>query len=201
MNMVFCATWNEHSPRKHTKNRCQRWHSGVSCCCYRAPPQAAMPCCCHCCHCLIRGSRGRAGVAACGGSSGSGSGAILFLFVVVILLLFARPLLIGVVLPLLSIAALSAGRRLPAFNAQWLVVVCSYTLPSLLLPAVQRSLMIVSPAAGHRRISSLLCRRRPAPLLPFGRGRTRPCHCHRGWRRGPVRGHEAMAENQLIPQR
>ncbi len=24
------------------------------CCCYRAPPQAAMPCCRHCCHCRCR---------------------------------------------------------------------------------------------------------------------------------------------------
>jgi hypothetical protein len=98
--MVFCATCNEHSLRKHKENRCQRWHSAVSCCCYRAPPQAATPCCRHCCHCLIRGSSGgAAGVAACGGGSGSssgsggggGSGAILFLVVVIILLLFACP--------------------------------------------------------------------------------------------------------------
>jgi hypothetical protein len=42
-----------------------------------------------------------------------------------------------------------------------LVIVCSCPLPSLSLPAVQRSLMIVSPAAGRRRISLLLYRRRP----------------------------------------
>ncbi len=99
--MVFCATCNEHSLRRHEENRCQRWYSAVSCCCYCAPPQAATPPCCrHCCHCLIRGSSGgAAGVAACGGGSGSssgsggsgGSGTILFLVVVIILLLFAHP--------------------------------------------------------------------------------------------------------------
>ncbi len=72
----FCATCNEHSLRRHEENRCQRWHSAVSCCCYRAPPQTAMPCCRHCCHCLIRGSSGGAAdVAACSGGSGSSSGA------------------------------------------------------------------------------------------------------------------------------
>ena len=62
--------------------------------------------------------------------------------------------------------------------------------------------MIVSSAAGRRRISSLLCRQQPAPSLLFGRGcpRPRPCrHCH-GQRRGPVDEHEAVAENQLVLQ-
>jgi hypothetical protein len=96
--MVFCATCPKHSLRRQ-KNRCQQWHSAVSCCCYRALPQAPASCCRHCCHCLIRGSSGRAGMAACGGGSGSsssgisggGSGSILFPVVVVILLLFACP--------------------------------------------------------------------------------------------------------------
>ena len=82
---------------------------------------------------MSRGRSGEAGVAACGGGSGSsssvgsggGSGEILFLIVVVILLLFACPLLSALSFPFSSLAALSAGCRLPAFNAQWLVVVCS----------------------------------------------------------------------------
>ena len=206
--------------KKTQKNRCQRWHSAVSCCCYHSPPQATTPCCHHCCHCLIRGSSGEAGVETCDGGSGSssrdgsgggsggssgggGSGAILFLLVVVILLLFARPLLVRS-FPFLSLAALSAGRCLPAFNAQWLVVVCSCPLPSLSSSSVQRSSMIVLPAAGRQRISLLLCHRRPAPLLLFERGcpRPRPCrrrrHC--GQRRGPVGEHDAVAKNQLVLQ-
>ena len=61
--------------------------------------------------------------------------------------------------------ALSAGRHLPAFNAKWLMAVCSCLLPSLSLlsPAVQRSSMIVSPAASRQRISLILCCRQPAP--------------------------------------
>jgi len=46
---------------------------------------------------------------------------------------------------------------LPAFNAQWLVVVCFCTLPSLSSPTIQQSL-----------IMSLLSRPRPAPLSLFG---------------------------------
>jgi len=110
IDMVSCATCNKHSLRRNEKNRCQRWHTAVSYCCYCAPPQATTPCCRHCCHCLIRGSTsGGAGVAAwcggsgsssSGGSSGGGSGAILFLVVVIILLIFARPLSVGIILPL-----------------------------------------------------------------------------------------------------
>ena len=110
VDMVSCATCNKHSLRRNEKNRCQRWHTAGSYCCYCAPPQATTPCCRHCCHCLIRGSTsGGAGVAACGGGSGSscsggssggGSGAILFLVVVIILLIFARPLSVGIILPL-----------------------------------------------------------------------------------------------------
>ena len=93
---------------------------------------------------------------------------------------------------------LSAGRCLPvAFNAQWFVVVCSRPLPSLPSPTFQRSSTIVSPAAGRRRILSLLCHWRPVPSLLFGRGRPRPRCCRRGQRRGPVGGHKAVAENQL----
>ena len=115
--------------KKTQKNRCQRWHSAVSCCCYHTPPQAATPCCRHCCHCLIRGSSGGTGMmAACGGGRGSssrdgsgggsgvGSDAILFLIVVVILLLFARPLLVGIVLPLL--VAHCSFRRPPLARLQ-----------------------------------------------------------------------------------
>ena len=132
MNMVFCATWNEHSPRKHTKNRCQRWHSAVSCCCYRTPPQATTAAACHC---LSRGINGGAGVAACGGGSGSsssggssggsggGSSAILFLVVVVILLLFACPLLVGIILPLFrrSLLFLQAASHPPSTHNGWLL--------------------------------------------------------------------------------
>ncbi len=114
------------------------------CCCYSAPLQAATPCCRSCCHCLIRGSSCRAGVAVCGrgsgscssggssGGSGGGSSAILFLIVVLILLLFARPPHQHCPSPFSLPAALSAGCRSPAFNAQLLVVVCSCLLPSLL---------------------------------------------------------------------
>ena len=57
-----------------------------------------------------------------------------------------------------SPAALSAGRHSPVFNVQWLVVVCSCLLPSLLLPAIQQLSMM-----------ALLCCRRPALVsLIFG---------------------------------
>jgi hypothetical protein len=93
--------------------------------------------------------------------------------------------------PFSSPAALSAGRRSPAFNAQWLVVACSCPLPSLSSPAIQRSLIIVSPAAGRRRISLLALRSRRGRSLRRRHGR----------RRRPVGGHEAMAEDQLVLQR
>ena len=51
---AFYATCNKHSAcrlKNNTKIRCQRWHS--ACCCFRAPPQAATPCCHHCCHCSL----------------------------------------------------------------------------------------------------------------------------------------------------
>ena len=84
----YSATCNKHSQRRHTKNRCQRWHSERT--------ATSRYCCRHCCQCLSNGSSGRAGVAACGGGSGNssrggsggGSSAILFLVVVIILLLF-----------------------------------------------------------------------------------------------------------------
>ena len=59
----FYATCNKHSVcglMQH-KKQVSQWHS--ACCCYRAPPQAAAPCCWHCCHCLSRVSSGGAGVA------------------------------------------------------------------------------------------------------------------------------------------
>ena len=162
MNLVFCATCNEHSVRRHEKNRCQRWNSAVNCCCYRAPPQAATPCCHHCCCCYRDGG------------SGGGSGTIFFLIVVVILLLFARPPRRHHLSPFLSPAVLSAGRCSPAFKAQWLVVVCSCPLPSLSSPALQRSSIIVLPAAGLRRISLLALRSRRGHSLRCRHGRLVP---------------------------
>ena len=91
--LVFCATCNEHSVRRHEKKGV---NDGIL---LSAAAATAPRCCQHCCHCLIRGSIGGAGVVACSGGSGSsssgGSGGssctILILVVVVILLLFACP--------------------------------------------------------------------------------------------------------------
>ena len=63
------ATCNEHSLRDTQKTGVTMAFCCVSCCCYRDPPQAAMPRCRNCFHCLIRGSSGGAGMAACGGGS------------------------------------------------------------------------------------------------------------------------------------
>jgi len=74
LDMVFCATCNEHSLRRHKKNRCQRWHSAVSWAAaatvHRHKPLLLPPLL----PLLSRGSSGGAGVAACGGSSGGGGG-------------------------------------------------------------------------------------------------------------------------------
>ena len=98
LDMVFCATCIEHSVRRTKK----QVSTMVFCCQQLLLPRTAASSyyCRHCCHCLSRGSSGRAGMAACAGGSGGSSGAILFLVVVVILLLFACPLLVGIVLPL-----------------------------------------------------------------------------------------------------
>jgi hypothetical protein len=159
--MVFCATWNKHTLRKHVSTMA---FCSVSCCCYRTPPQAATPCCRHCCHCLIRGSSGGAGVAACGGGSGSSSrdgssgggngggsgsvsGAILFLIVVVIFLLFTRPLLVGIVLPLF--VARCSFRRPPLTCLQRTMVGCCLLLSAALFVIVRCSAIIDYCVAGR----------------------------------------------------
>ena len=84
---------------------------------------------------LIRGSSGRAGVAACGGSSsssssgssGGGSGAILFLVVVIILLLFAGPPRWHCPSPFRRpLLFLQAAARLPSTRNGWLLFALVY---------------------------------------------------------------------------
>ena len=120
LDMVSCATCNEHSLRRQKK---QVSTMAFFCQLLLLPRTTASRYCCrHCCHCLSRGSSGGAGVAACGGSSsssssggssggsggsggggsGGGSSVILFLVIVVILLLFACPLLVGIIPPLFT---------------------------------------------------------------------------------------------------
>jgi hypothetical protein len=115
-----------------------------------------MPCCRHCCHCLIRGSSGKAGVAACGGSSssrsrdgsGDGSGAILFLVVVVILLLFACPLLGGIVLPLFVDCC--SFHKPPLTRLQRAMVGCCLLLSAALF-VVARCPAIIDDCVADRR--------------------------------------------------
>ena len=96
-----------------------------------------------------------------------------------------------------SLAALSSFRRPLLARGLQRAMVCCCLLLSAALFAVAYFPAIVSPATGRRRILSLLCHWRPVPSLLFGRGRPRPRCCRRGQRRGPVGGHEAVAENQL----
>ena len=106
LDMVFCATCNEHSLRRHKKNMCQRCHSAVSCCCYRAPPQAATAAATATtarAEAVVAELARRHAVAAAAEAAQSSSSLLVFSL----------------------LAALSAGCRSPAFNAQWLDVVCS----------------------------------------------------------------------------
>ena len=84
--------------------------------------------------------------------------------------------------PYSSPAALSAGSCSPAFNAQWLVVVCSCLLLSLSLPAVQRPSI-----AG-------------CPLSLFGPDAVIVAVVVAGGCAGLLAdtGHEAMTEDQLV---
>jgi len=196
--MVFCATCNEHLLRRHEKNRCQRWHSAVSCCCYRALPQAATPCCCHCCHCLIRGSSGGAGLAACSGGSGGDSGAILFLVVVIILLLFARPPRWHRPSPFRRpLLFPQAAARLPSCA----IVGCCLLLSTALFVVACHSAIVDYCVAGHRPQVHLVALVSPGAgafvALRFRRGRR--CRRRRrcGRRRWPVGGQKAVAEDQL----
>ena len=142
------------------------------------------------CHCLSRGSSGRAGVVACGGGSGSsssgGSGTILFLVcchnpppLCFVLCLSASSF------PISLLAALSAGCRSPAFNVQWLVVICSEVntlwwrgrahvrspddappVPSS--PCTQQHPRGLVRSGGRRRTQGGIARRHPRPFGGFG---------------------------------
>jgi len=127
-----------------------------------------MPCCRHCCHCLIRGSSGKAGVAACGGSSssrsrdgsGDGSGAILFLVVVVILLLFACPLLGGIVLPLFVDCC--SFHKPPLTRLQRAMVGCCLLLSAALFVVARCPAIIDDCVTGRRPPAHLVTLVSPA---------------------------------------
>jgi len=99
-------------------------------------------------------------VAACGGgsggssSSGSGSGAILFLVVVVNLLLFAHPLLVGIVLPLF--VAHFSFRRPPLARLQRAIIVCCLLLYAALFVVAHCPVIIDDCVAGRWPLAHLV---------------------------------------------
>ena len=158
---VFCATCNEHSLRRHKKTGV---NDGDMLCCHQA---------------VAVELAWQPAVAAVVAAAVVVAEAAVAQAYPLLLSLSSSTLLVlldGFVLPLLFLQATTCP---PSTRNGWLMFALVVHCPLCHHLPFQQSSIVVLPAAGRRRILSLLCRRRLAPSLLFGPPRHRRC-CHCG---------------------